>query len=264
MFTKEIRLENFSDIKKMFDEVKSQSVEKSSHVQKDLLLIGKDVINKFEEVYKVTFPDHAWVFADERYTNLKIKGSAKLVYVGRITLVADNRGIDDRMTEGYICAQHIEMTIEYKGYLLWSGCRSGAGEKTYRLYFYNDAQDVRRVKTEYPQKFGTLTDKKADVWLDCLLDEKKRAIENDNANIAKVKQFKNMLADLLHLPLSEFEDDFNTFDLGMFSISYKCDVKTGYTSSKIDFDICAKKEDGKTYLTTFDRIKILADAGLLK
>lgn len=263
MFTKEIRLENFSDIKKMFDEVKSQSVEKSTHVQKDLLLIGKDVINKFEEVYKVTFPDHAWVFADERYSNLKIKGSAKLVYVGRITLVADNRGIDDRMTEGYICAQHIEMTIEYKGYLLWSGCRSGAGEKTYRLYFYNDAQDVRRVKTEYPQKFGTLTDKKADVWLDCLLDEKKRAIENDNANLTKVKQFKNMLADLLHLPLSEFEGNGKVLYMGLFKITWECEPTSGYTRLSLAIDSCSKKKNGE-YHNDMERIKILMDAGLLK
>ena len=73
-----------------------------------------------------------------------------------------------------------------------------------------------------------------------------------------------MLADLLKMPLSRFEENHNVFRIGIFNIKYQCDNKTGYTNVDVDFDICARSADNKTFLTNVDRIKILADAGLLK
>lgn len=256
---KEVRLENFSDIEKMFDEVKSSAKEKNTDISKHILLVGEDVIRKFEDVYGISFRSHSWEWANERYKNLKIKGSAKFVYVGEIALISDFRNTDGNGCS-HICIESIYKVIEYKDVLLWSGCSNR--DKTYRFYLYNEAQDTNKVKTEYPQYVGTLTDKKADAWLDCLLDEKKRVIEKDKANIEKVKQFKNMLADLLHLPLSEFEGYSKVLYMGMFEIKWEAH-SDGYTRLSLSINPCSKKKNGE-FQNDIERIKILMDAGLLK
>lgn len=256
----EIRLENFSDIEKMFDEVKSVAKAKNTDVYKRVLLVGEETIRKFEDVYGIYFRSNNWEWADERYKNLKIKGSAKFVYVGEIALISDFRNNDGNGCS-HICIESIYKVVEYKDVLLWSGC--SINDKTYRFYLYNEAQDTNNVETEYPQKVGTLTDKKADAWLNCLLDEKKRALETNNANIEKVNQFKKKLADLTGRPLSDFSDNIGTISLGMFRVIYKCEPKTGYTHFGIDFNNFAKAKDGH-YLNDEDRLRILYNAGLLK
>lgn len=256
---KEVRLENFSDIEKMFDEVKSVAKAKNTDVYKRVLLVGEETIRKFEDVYGISFRSNNWEWADERYKNLKIKGSAKFVYVGEIALISDFRNNDGNGCS-HICIESIDKVVEYKDVLLWSGCSNR--DKTYRFYLYNEAQDTKNVETEYPQYVGTLTDKKADAWLDCLLDEKKRVIEKDNANIEKVKQFKNMLADLLHLPLSEFEGYRKVLYMGMFKITWEA-YSDGYTNLSIELNPFSKKKNGESY-NNIERIKILMDAGLLK
>lgn len=256
----EIRLENFSDIEKMFDEVKSVAKAKNTDVYKRVLLVGEETIRKFEDVYGISFRSNNWEWADERYKNLKIKGSAKFVYVGDITLISDFRNNDGNGCS-HICIESIYKVIEYKDVLLWSGC--SINDKTYRFYLYNEAQDTKNVETEYPQKVGTLTDKKADAWLNYLLDEKKRALETNNANLEKVKQFKKKLADITGCPLSDFSDNIGTISLGIFRVIYKCEPKTGYTNFGIDFNNFAKAEDGH-YLNDEDRLRILCNAGLLK
>lgn len=255
----EIRLENFSDIEKMFDEVKSVAKAKNTDVYKRVLLVGEETIRKFEDVYGISFRPNNWEWADERYKNLKIKGSAKFVYVGAIALISDFRNNDGNGCS-HICIESIYKVVEYKDVLLWSGC--SIGDKTYRFYLYNEAQNTKNVETEYPQKVGTLTDKKADAWLNCLLDEKKRAMDKDNANIEKIKQFKNMLADLLHLPLSEFEGYSKVLYMGMFEIKWEAH-SDGYTRLSLAINPCSKKKNGE-FQNDIERIKILMDAGLLK
>lgn len=255
----EIRLENFSDIEKMFDEVKSVAKAKNTDVYKRVLLVGEETIRKFEDVYGISFRSNNWEWAEERYKNLKIKGSAKFVYVGEIALISDFRNNDGNGCS-HICIESIYKVVEYKDVLLWSGCSNR--DKTYRFYLYNEAQDTKNVETEYPQYVGTLTDKKADAWLDCLLDEKKRAMEKDNANIEKIKQFKNMLADLLHLPLSEFEGYSKVLYMGMFEIKWEAH-SDGYTRLSLAINPYSKKKNGE-FQNDIERIKILMDAGLLK
>lgn len=255
----EIRLENFSDIEKMFDEVKFVAKAKNTDVYKRVLLVGEETIRKFEDVYGISFRSNNWEWADERYKNLKIKGSAKFVYVGEIALISDFRNNDGNGCS-HICIESIYKVVEYKDVLLWSGCSNR--DKTYRFYLYNEAQDTKNVDTEYPQYVGTLTDKKADAWLNCLLDEKKRAMDKDNANIEKIKQFKNMLADLLHLPLSEFEGYSKVLYMGMFEIKWEAH-SDGYTRLSLAINPCSKKKNGE-FQNDIERIKILMDAGLLK
>lgn len=243
----------------MFDEVKSVAKAKNTDVYKRVLLVGEETIRKFEDVYGISFRPNNWEWADERYKNLKIKGSAKFVYVGEIALISDFRNNDGNGCS-HICIESIYKVVEYKDVLLWSGC--SINDKTYRFYLYNEAQDTKNVETEYPQYVGTLTDKKADAWLDCLLDEKKRAMEKDNANIEKIKQFKNMLADLLHLPLSEFEGYSKVLYMGMFEIKWEAH-SDGYTRLSLSINPCSKKKNGE-FQNDIERIKILMDAGLLK
>ncbi len=260
---KEIRLENFSDIEKIIEEVKVTSSDKNDYFSKSFILIGIDAIKKFENTYNFKISEHDWKRADERVENLKINGSAKFVYIYEITAYADCREcFGEKYKTPNFSDGHLSKVVEYKNYLMTTGCSFGC--KTYRFYLFNDLQDTSLVETEYPQKVGTLTDKKADAWLNCLIDEKKRAIDNDKANELKVKQFKNMLADLLKMPLSRFEANSNVFRMGIFEIKYQCDNKTGYTRVDVDFDIIARDADNKNFLTSIDRIKILSDAGLLK
>lgn len=260
---KEIRLENFSDLAKVIEEVRVKSTERNEYYYVRVYLIGIDTIKKFEETYNVRFADHSWEWADKTTQNLKIQGSAKFVYVGEIHIYADCR---DWQTEEYkhprFSMEHIKRVVEYKNKLLTTGC--SIRDKTYSFYLFNEyTGDLSQVKVEKPNKVGTLTDKKADAWLNALLDEKKRALETNNANIEKVKQFKKKLADLTGRPLSDFSDNIGTISLGMFRVIYKCEPKTGYTHFGIDFNNFAKAKDGH-YLNDEDRLRILYNAGLLK
>lgn len=259
---KEIRLENFSDLSKVIEEVRVQSTERNDYYSERVYLVGVDTIKKFEETYNIRFADHSWKWADEATKNLKIKGSAKFVYVGEIHIYADCR---DWQTEEYkrprFSNGHIQKVVEYKNHLLTTGCSHR--DKTYRFRLFNDDTDLSQVKFDKPNKVGTLTDKNADAWLNALLEEKSLALNVKNENELKVKQFKNMLADLLKMPLSRFEENRNVFHIGIFEIKYQCDNKTGYTNVDVDFDIIARNADNK-FLTNVDRIKILTDAGLLK
>lgn len=259
---KEIRLENFSDLAKVMEEAIVQSTERNDYYYERVYLVGVDTIKKFEETYNIRFADHSWKWADEAEKNLKIQGSAKFVYVGVIHIYADCR---DWQTEEYkrprFSMEHIHKVVEYKNHLLTTGC--SYGDKTYRFYLFNDDADLSQVEVKKPNKVGTLTDKKADAWLNCLLDEKKRALETNNANIEKVKQFKKKLADITGRPLSDFSDNIGTISLGIFRVIYKCEPKTGYTNFGIDFNNFAKAEDGH-YLNDEDRLRILCNAGLLK
>ena len=259
---KEIRLENFSDLAKVMEEAIVQSTESNDYYCEYVYLIGVDTIKKFEETYNIRFTNYPWKWADEKVKNLKIQGSAKFVYVGEIQIYADCR---DWQTEEYKRPRfnmgHIQKVVEYKNQLLDTGC--SYRDKTYRFYLFNDDTDLSQVKVDKPNKVGTLTDKKADAWLNCLLDEKKRALETNNANIEKVKQFKKKLADLTGRPLSDFSDNIGTISLGMFRVIYKCEPKTGYTHFGIDFNNFAKAKDGH-YLNDEDRLRILYNAGLLK
>lgn len=257
---KEIRLGNFSDIEKIIEELKVKSTEEDNYYYKGIILVGFDTIKKFQETYNVQIPDYYWKGVTEKNWNLNIQGSAKLVYTCEIEIYADCR--EERLKTPRFATPHLGRVIEYKNHLLTTG--ASYRDKTYRFYLYNEIQDTSLVETVYPQKVGTLTDKKADAWLNCLLDEKNRIIEKVNANAEKVKQFKNMLADLLKMPLSRFEENSNVFRMGIFEIKYHCDDKTGYTKVDVDFDIFARDADNKNFLTSIDRIKILSDAGLLK
>ena len=247
---KEIRLENFSDLSKVIEEVRVQSTERNDHYCERVYLVGVDTIKKFEDTYNVRFGGFSWRWADVATKNLKIHADCR-----------------DWQTEEYkrprFSMEHIRKVVEYKNHLLATGC--SCGDKTYRFYLFNeDTDDLSQVKVDKPNKVGTLTDKKADAWLNALLEEKSLALNVKNENELKVKQFKNMLADLLKMPLSRFEENRNVFHIGIFEIKYQCDNKTGYTNVDVDFDICARSADNKTFLTNVDRIKILADAGLLK
>ena len=259
---KEIRFENFSDLEKVIEEVRVQSIERNDYYYDRVYLVGIDAIKKFEETYNIRFADHSWNWADVATKNLKIQGSSKFVYVGEIRIYADCR---DWQTEEYKRPRfnmgHIQKVVEYKNQLLDTGC--SYRDKTYRFYLFNDDTDLSQVKVYKPNKVGTLTDNKADAWLNCLLDEKKRALETNNANIEKVKQFKKKLADLTGRPLSDFSDNIGTISLGMFRVIYKCEPKTGYTHFGIDFNNFAKAKDGH-YLNDEDRLTILCNAGLLK
>ena len=260
---KEIRLENFSDISKVKEEVRVQSTKSNNYYCERVYLVGVDTIKKFEDTYNIRFADYSWEWADEKVKNLKIQGSAEFVYVGEIHIYADCR---DWQTEEYkrprFYLEHILKVVEYKNHLLDTGC--SYGDKTYRFYLFNeDTDDLSKVKVDKPNKVGTLTDKKADVWLNALLDEKKIALETNNANLEKVKHFKKKLADITGRPLSDFSDNIGTISLGMFRVIYKCEPNTGYTHFGIDFNNFAKAEDGH-YLNDEDRLTILCNAGLLK
>ena len=259
---KEIRLENFSDLTKVIEEIRVQSTERNDYYYERVYLVGIDTINKFEETYNVRFRDFSWRWADEATKNLKIQGSAKFVYVGEIHIYADCR---DWQTEDYkrprFSMEHIQKVVEYKNHLLSTGC--SYGDKTYRFYLFNeDTDDLSQVKVDKPNKGGTLTDKKADAWLNALLEEVAQAAVKCNENAAKIKAFKNMLADLLHLPLSEFEGHGKVFYMGMFKIKWEAH-SDGYTNLSIELNPFSKKKNGETY-NDIERIKILMDAGLLK
>ena len=87
----EITLENIGALKSMINGVKREANEKKDYIEKSVILVGKEAIEKAIEKYNISCNSYKWEQADGRVRNLKISGTAKFVYVACVEIYSDAR-----------------------------------------------------------------------------------------------------------------------------------------------------------------------------
>ena len=252
----EITIENLGALKSMMNGVKAEANEKKDYIEKSVILIGKEAIEKAIEKYNIICDRYKWEQADGRVQHLKINGTAKFVYVACVEIYSDARWENSEHTS-YI--KYIDKAIYYKGYLM--SAYSAYKGKTYSFYLFNEASDDKQgVTLDKPNKVGTLTNKKADAWLSVLLDEAEKRQEAQKAADERKSAFMERMAKLTKKPASTFEKDGSLY-LGMFLI--KWDYYTdGRAHTRIEINPCTKNEKGE-YMNDTEKLSIFAECGLL-
>ena len=252
----EITLENIGALKSMINAVKRETDEKKDYIEKSVILVGKEAIEKAIEKYNISCNSYKWEQADGRVRNLKISGTAKFVYVACVEIYSDARWENSEHTS-YI--KYIDKAIYYKGYLMEA--YSAYKGKTYCFCLFNEMNDNKQgVTLDKPNKVGTLTNKKADAWLSVLLDEAEKRQEAKKAADDRRAAFMERMAKLTKKPASTFEHGGSLY-LGMFLIKWEyCQDGRAYT--RIEINPCSKNEKGE-YMNDTERLSVLADCGLL-
>ena len=252
----EITLENLGALKSMINGVKREANEKKDYIEKSVILVGKEAIEKAIEKYNISCNRYKWEQADGRVQHLKINGTAKFVYVACVEIYCDARWENSEHTS-YI--KSIDKAIYYKGYLM-SAYSSYKG-KTYCLCLFNEASDDKQgVTLDKPNKVGTLTDKKADAWLSVLLDEAEKRQEAQKAADDRKAAFMERMAKLTKKPASTFEEN-GTLYLGMFLVRWGYYI-SGEAYTRIEINPCSKNEKGELMNGT-EILSVFADCGLL-
>ena len=253
---KEITLENIGALKSMINAVKREADEKKDYIEKSVILVGKEAIEKAIEKYNISCNSYKWEQADGRVRNLEINGTAKFVYVACVEIYSDARWENSEHTS-YI--KYIDKAIYYKGYLMEA--YSAYKGKTYCFCLFNEENDSKQgVTLDKPNKVGTLTNKKADAWLSVLLDEAEKRQEAQKAADDRKAAFMERMAKLTKKPASTFEKNGSLY-LGMFLV--KWDYYTdGRAYTRIEINPCSKNEKGE-YMSDTEKLSVLADCGLL-
>lgn len=253
---KEITLENLGELESIISEVKAEANEKKDYIQKAVILIGKEAIEKAIEKYHISCYGYKWEDADRQVQHLKIDGTAKFVYVAYVEIYWN--ALTNR---GDVEINYIKKVISCNGYLL-SAYTKNYG-KVYSFELFNEMKCYGYgygVTVEKPNRVGILTDKKADAWLSALLDEAKKRQEARKAADDRKAAFMERMAKLTKRPASTFEKK-GTLFLGMFIVEWGYSI-SGQAYTRIEIDPSSRNEKGELMNDT-ERLSILADCGLL-
>ena len=251
----EITIENVGDLKNIIRGVVSEAEEKKAYINESFALIGEETIKKAADMMGIVI-GYGWKAADEEIRHLKIKGTATFVYVALVEVCHDASMPN---TKGYVDIRNIEKVISYKGHLL-SVHTAIRDRKTYAFYLFNEKSYRQHIKTEKPNKVGTLTDKKADAWLSALLDESIKRNDEQDAVDGRKAAFMIKMSKFTGFPESTFEKN-GTIHSGMFIISWRY-YNNGEADTDLKLDPVYRNKKG--YIMSNDeKLAIFAKCGLL-
>ena len=203
----------------------------------------KDAIKKYDlrSVYNWQEPNYQWQEAELDVKGLKLSGSAVCEYIAVIKGQKNN-------VDNSIAIESIHKVVKYKDYLLKP--LKFSSEKTYHFTFLQDPIKIT-VRTKKPNKVSVLTDKKADAWVDALLEDIKQSAISAKAAEARKRGFMKRMSNLTKLPKETFAKSGR--------------INAGIVNIKWEFD-----EEGKAYtsvdwrVSTDEVLQKLSECGLLE
>ena len=117
--------------------------------------------------------------------------------------------------------------VQYKDYLLRPF--KNYSEKTYHFTFLEDPIKIT-VRTKKPNKVSVLTDKKADAWVNALLEDIKQSELAEQAADARKKKFMQKMSKLTNRPEETFAKG-GSINAGIVNIKWQFDENgNAYTS----------------------------------
>ena len=204
----------------------------------------REAIQKYnlKSVYNWQEPKYQWQEADIDVQGLRLEtfGSAKFEYISVIKGQKNN--VDNSMA-----IESIHKVVKYKDYLLRP--LKYSSDKTYHFEFLQSPIKIT-VRTNKPNKVSVLTDKKADAWVDALLEDIKQSAIAAKAADARKKAFMTKMSKLTNQPEETFAKS-GRINAGIVWIKWEFDEQgTAYTS--VDWR-----------LSTDEVLKKLSENGLL-
>ena len=210
-----------------------------------LYLVGeqtiRDAISKYNLIVKsMKVLTGLFADADSNVQGLSL-GSSELEFV-------DVASIEGLTNSFYLAINSIFKVVKYKDYLLKP--LKNSGDKTYHFEFLQSPIKIT-VRTPKPNKVSVLTDKKADAWVNALLEDIKQSAIAEQAADARKKAFMTKMSKLTNLPEETFAKS-GRINAGIVWIKWEYDEQgTGYTS--IDWRV-----------STDEVLKKLSECGLLE
>ena len=117
--------------------------------------------------------------------------------------------------------------VKYKDYLLRPF--KNYNEKTFHFTFLENPIEIK-VRTKKPNKVSVLTDKKADAWVDALLEDIRQSELAEQAADARKREFMKRMSNLTNLPEETFAKS-GRINAGIVNIKWECDEQgKAYTS----------------------------------
>lgn len=179
--------------------------------------------------------------ADNYVRGLSLSSSEELEFVPVAIIEGATNG-------DYLAIDSLFNVVKYKDYLLRPFKYSS--EKTYHFDFLENPIKIT-VRTKKPNKVSVLTDKKADAWIDALLEDIKQSAIAAQAAEARKRGFMKRMSKLTNRP----EETFATSGR----------INAGIVNIKWQFD-----EEGKAYTSVDWRVSTevvlqkLSECGLLE
>ena len=221
-----------------------QESAKSDKYYYRLYLVGeqtiREAISKYNLIVKsMTGLTGLFSDADENVQGLSL-GSSELEFV-------DVASIEGLTNSDYLAIYGMFKVVQYKDYLLRPFRNSG--DKTYHFEFLQNPIKVK-VRTPKPNKVSVLTDKKADAWVNALLEDIKQSAIAAKAAEQRKKAFMQKMSKLTNQPEETFAKN-GRIDAGIVSIKWEYDEQ-GKAYTSVDFRV-----------STDEVLKKLSENGLL-
>ena len=185
----------------------------------------KEAIAKYnlKSVYNWQEPNYQWQEAEYDVKGLKLSGSAKFEYIALIKGQKNN-------VDNSLAIESIHKLVKYKNYFLRP--LKYYSEKTYHFEFLENPIKIT-VRTKKPNKVSVLTDKKADAWVDALLEDIKQSAIAAKAAEQRKREFMTKMSKLTNLPEETFAKS-GRIDAGIVNIKWEYDEK-GKAYTSVDF-----------------------------
>lgn len=148
----------------------------------------------------------------------------------------------------YLAIDSLFNVVKYKDYLLRPF--RNYSEKTFHFDFLENPIKIT-VRTKKPNKVSVLTDKKADAWVDALLEDIRQSELAEQAADARKKEFMTKMSELTNQPEETFAKS-GRVDAGIVNIKWQFDEK-GRAYTSVDFRI-----------STDEVLQKLSECGLLE
>ena len=168
-------------------------------------------------------------------------GSALMEFV-------DVASIEVPTNSNYLIVDSIFKVVKYKDYLLRPF--KNYSEKTYHFTFLQDPIKIT-IRTPKPNKVSVLTDKKADAWVNALLEDIKQSAIAAKAAEQRKREFMQKMSKLTNLPEETFAKS-GRIDAGIVNIKWQFDEQ-GKAYTSVDWR-----------LSTDEVLKKLSEKGLLE
>ena len=163
--------------------------------------------------------DGLFAEADNKVQGLSLSGS-ELEFV-------DVAFIEGPVYSNYLLVDSIFKVVKYKDYLLRP--LKFSSDKTYHFEFLDTSIKIK-VRTKKPNKVSVLTDKKADAWIEALLEDIRQSELAEQAAEQRKKAFMKRMSKLTNLPEETFAKS-GRVDAGIVNIKWQYDEQgTAYTS----------------------------------
>ena len=139
----------------------------------------------------------------------------------------DVASIEGLTNSFYLAINGLFKVVKYKDYLLRP--LKFSSDKTYHFEFLQSPIKIT-VRTPKPNKVSVLTDKKADAWVNALLEDIKQSAIAEQAADARKREFMTKMSKLTNLPEETFAKG-GRINAGIVSIKWQYDEQgKAYTS----------------------------------